>query len=353
MKTRNVTIAVLAALLSSAHAGAQVVADLVAAAEIPAGRLFAPHTPAGVVIIGSNLWVGDEVQGLHHYVPVDPANTDPINTGQLMFDIATDWSMGGNSVCVPWCSVGQVAQDGSTRAYVVAYDHQKGQPFQVGGPGVWMVQFQNGFGNFSPFAGASPVAPNLGLAGDQPTAVALGPDGKLYVGFLKNGNIKRVTNPSVLNPTPQNQTVESVGATPNGRSMRAMAFLGADLYVVTDQGLAVVRNAGTCIGNQGGCGNAVLVQDGFTGAAHVGIATDGAGKVYFSVDGAGAVYRYTPADKRVAPVSTGFAFVGGHTNTLTLDGFGNLWIGDDPTDGLLNFSGRIWRIPATALASIP
>jgi hypothetical protein len=286
-------------------------------------------------------------------VPVDPANTNPINTGNLMFDIANEWSMGGGTACVPWCSVGQAAQDGTTRAYVAIYDHQKGQPFQVGGPGVWKVEFQSVFGTFSPFAGLSPVAAGLGLAGDQPTAVALGPDGKLYVGFLKNGNIKRVTNPSVLNPTSQNQTVESVGTTPNGRTMRAMAFLGADLYMATDQGLGVVRSVGACIGNQGGCGNAVPVQDGFTGAAHVGVATDGAGKVYFSVNGVGAVYRYTPADQRVVPVSTGFAFVGGHTNTLTLDGFGNLWIGDDPTDGAFNFGGRLWRIAAAALASIP
>ncbi len=76
-------------------------------------------------------------------------------------------------------------------------------------------------------------------------------------------------------------------------------------------------------------------------------------KLYFSVNGAGTVYRYTPADGRVVAVSSGFAFVGGHTNTLTLDGFGNLWIGDDTTDGALNFTGRLWRVPAAALASIP
>jgi hypothetical protein len=351
MKRHSLAIGILAAFLASTPAGAQVAADLVAAPQIPAGRLFAPHTPAGVVIIGSNLWVGDAAQGLRHYIPVDPANTDPINTGQLMFDIATDWSMGGGGLCIPWCSVGQAAQDGSTHAWVAAYDHQKGQPFQVGGPGIWSVEFS--ISPFGAFGGATPLAPTQGLAGDQPTAVALGPDGKLYVGFLKNGNIKRVTNPSVQNPTPQTQTVESVGTTPNGRSMRAMAFLGADLYMATDQGLAVVHNVGACIGNQGGCGNAVLVQDGFTGANHVGVTTDGAGKLYFSVNGAGAVYRYTPADGRVVPVSTGFAFVGGHTNTLSLDGFGNLWIGDDPSDGALNFSGRLWRIPAAALATIP
>jgi len=351
MNRTRLTIGIVAALLSCAFANAQIAADLVTAAGIPAGNNFAPHTPAGMMIIGPNIWVGDEVQGLHHYIPVDPNNLDPINTGQWMFDINTEWSIGGGGACIPWCSVGQVVQDGSTRAYVAAYDHAKGQPFQVGGPGVWMLQIQSPLGSFSPFGGVSPVAAGLGLSGDQPTAIALGPDGKLYVGFLKNGNIKRVTNPSILNPTPQTQTVESVGSTPNGRPMRAMAFVGADLYVATDQGLAVVRNAGACIGNAGGCGNAVTVADGFVGATHVGLASDGASKLYFSVNAAG-VFRYTPGDHRVVPISSGFAFVGGHTNTLTLDGFGNLWIGDDTTDGTLNFTGRLWRIPSASLAVI-
>jgi len=38
---------------------------------------------------------------------------------------------------------------------------------------------------------------------------------------------------------------------------------------------------------------------------------------------------------------------------LTIDGFRNLWIGDDPSDGGLNFTGRLWRIPASRVASIP
>lgn len=351
MRLTTFIMAVLVLILGTAIAGAQVTADLVAASEIPAGSLFAPHTPSGMVIIGSNLWVGDEAQGLRHYVPVDPNNTDPLNRGQLMFDINTQYSMGGGTACIPWCSVGQVVQDGSTRSYVAVWDHAKGQPFQAGGPGIWMVQFQSPLGSFSPFAGLSPVAPSLGLSGNQPTAVALGPEGKLYVGFLKNGNIMRVSNPSQINPTSQNQTVETVGGTPNGRPMRAMAFLGADLYVATDQGLAVVHNAANCLGNQNGCGNAVPVQDGFAGSAHVALTSDGVGKLYFSVNG--SVHRYTPADRRFVTVSTGFLFVGGHTNTLTQDGFGNLWIGDDTSDGSLNFTGRLWRIPAARLASIP
>jgi hypothetical protein len=336
-------------MIVTVSASAQVAADLVAAPEIPAGRLFAPHTPSGFVTIGTNVWVGDEAQGLRHYVPVDPNNTDPLNTGQLMFDINTEWSVGGGS-CFIWCSVGQAAQDGSARIFVTVFDHPKGQPGNIGGPGVWMLQMQPVFGQFSPFGGLSPVAQTFGLGGDLPTALALGPDGKLYVGFLKNGNIKRITNPSIINPTSSTQTVESVGGTPNGRTMRAMAFLGADLYLATDQGLAVIHNATTCLNNTGGCGNAVPVQDGLAGSTHVAVTTDGAGKVYFSDNG--SVYRYTPADGRVVTVASGFLFVNGHTNLLAMDAFGNLWIGDDPSDGAFNFSGRLWRIPAARLATL-
>jgi hypothetical protein len=350
MKLKNLVLCTAVAFMVCAPVHAQQVpADLVAGPGIPqGGGAAAPQTPSGEVIIGSNIWVGDEAQGFRHYIPVDPNNIDPINTGQLMFDINPEWSIGGGTACLPWCSVGQAAQDGTSLAYLAVWDHPKGQPGNFGGPGVWMVQFQPSFGNFSPIAGLSPLAPTFGLGGDLPTAVALGPDGKLYVGFLKNGNIKRITNPSLINPTSSNQIVESVGGTPNGRPMRAIAFLGADLYVATDQGLAVVHNAAACFNNSGGCGNAVPVLDGLAGVAHVGLTTDGAGKVYFSANG--AVYRYTPIDGRVVVVSSGFLFAAGHTNTLTLDGFGNLWIGDDPTD--FNFSGRLWRIPAARLATV-
>ena len=114
-------------------------------------------------MIGTHVWVGDEVQGLHHYVTVDPNNIDPVNTGKFVFDTNSEWSMGGGTACIPWCSIGQVVQDGSTRAYVASYDHAKGQPFQIGGPGVWMIQIQSPLGIFSPFEGVSPVAAGLGL----------------------------------------------------------------------------------------------------------------------------------------------------------------------------------------------
>jgi hypothetical protein len=81
-----------------------------------------------------------------------------------------------------------------------------------------------------------------------------------------------------------------------------------------------------------------------------------------AIDGHG-VWRYTISNGTMRLVSTGgndantgvpvtFAFVGGNSNLVMLDRLGNLWIGDDPSDGHLNFSARIWYISAAALGSI-
>jgi len=107
----------------------------------------------------------------------------------------------------------------------------------------------------------------------------------------------------------------------------------------------------------------VAIGDGFAGAAHVGITSDGINRLYMAVNGVGVV-RYTLSTKVSQVISTGgadpntglaltFAFVGGDSNLMMLDRLGNLWIGDDISDGRANFSGRIWSISAGALSTIP
>jgi hypothetical protein len=204
------------------------------------------------------------------------------------------------------------------------------------------------------------LVPKFGLAGNQPMSIALGPDGNLYVGFLKNGNVVRIVHPTLDNSDPT-QIVQSVGTAPNGRPIRSLAFVGPDLYVATSDGLSVIKNAvaTTCLG---GC-NGVHIPDGFSGIEHVGLATDGINRLYMAINGQG-VFRYTISSGVTQVVSTGgsdpntgtaltFAFVGGHSNMVSLDRLGNLWIGDDTSDGLFNFSGRIWYISAGALSTIP
>ena len=335
----------------------QVLATQRAGFGLPAGQVPAPNTPGGGVVVGTNFYASDAVNGFRHYKPADPNNPDPINSGDLVFDSDTSFSLGGTSLCVLFCHVGQIAYDGNQTVYVAAYDHVKGQPGSLTFPGVWRISVDPLTGMVAPEA---LLVPKAGLAGNQPTSIALGPDGNLYVGFLKNGNIVRIVNPT-LDPSSPSQIVQSVGTAPNGSPVRSLVFVKKDLYLGTSKGLALIKNAvaTTCLG---GC-NGAAISDGFSGTAHVGITSDGLNRVYVSVDGQG-VWRYTVSTGAMHLVATGgtnpgtgaqsnFAFVGGNSNLLVLDRLGNLWIGDDTSDGKANFSGRIWYISAGALASIP
>ena len=301
-------------------------------------------------MLGRNIYSGDAANGFRHWKPADPANPDPINSGILVFDSNPSFSLGGTGLCLPFCQVGQIAFDGNQTVYFPAYDHAKGNGVTT--PGVWRVTIDPVSGQLT---NGSLLAPNAGLSGNNPTAVALGPDGNLYIGFLKNGNIVRI-----VNPAGSTQIVQSVGTAPGGRPVRALAFVGGDLYLAHTQGLAVIKNAvaPACLG---GC-NGAPVSDGFAGVAHVGLTTDRINRLYMAIDN--HVWRYTISSGAIQPISAGgndantgaplnFAFVAGHSNLLMLDHLGNLWIGDDSSDGTANFSGRIWYLSAGALSTIP
>jgi hypothetical protein len=351
----NSVIAV-ALFLSLVPAQGQVPATQRVGFGLPAGQTPAPNTPGGGVLVGNNFYTGDAAQGFRHWTPADPNNPDPVNTGILVFDTSTSFSIGGGGACIPFCKVGQLAYDGNQTVYLAAYDQPKGQPFSATFPGVWRVSISPQGNWQSP----EQLAPKFGLAGNLPTSIALGPDGNLYVGFLKNGNVVRILNPTASGSDPT-QIVQSVGSAPNGRPIRSLAFVGPDLYLGSADGLAVIKNAvaATCLG---GC-NGVHISDGFSGVEHLGLTTDGINRLYMVINGQG-VFRYTISSGVTQLISTGgsdpntgvpvrFAFVGGHSNLVDLDRLGNLWIGDDPSDGNLNFSGRIWYISAGALSNIP
>jgi len=352
-------LAVALMLASFVSAQGQVVAVQRAGFGLPANQVAAPNTPGGGVVVGSQFYATDQVAGFRHYLPADPTNPDPINSGILQYDNAQDsMSLGGGGVCIPFCKTGQVAYDGNQTVWITAFDQQKGQPGSVTFPGVHRILIDP-VGGFVSWMG--PIAQNAGLGGPQPTSIALGPDGNLYVGFNKSGNVVRVTNPQASAFDPNfPQIVQSVGTSPNGRPIRSLAFVGPDLYMATSDSLSVIRNAiaKTCVG---GC-NGVVLQDGFSGADHVGLTTDGINRLYMSINGQG-VFRFTINPQSTTLISTGgtnpdgvfetFAFVGGHTNMLFLDRLGNLWVGDDIGDGRLNFQGRIFTISAGQLAGIP
>jgi hypothetical protein len=85
---------------SAAHG--QVLATQYAGFNLPPGQAPAPNTPAGAVVVGSNLYTGDGAQGFRHWKPLDPANPDPINNDVLVFDGTIGFSLGGGGLCLPF-----------------------------------------------------------------------------------------------------------------------------------------------------------------------------------------------------------------------------------------------------------
>ena len=164
--------------------------------------------------------------------------------------------------------------------------------------GILRVEVDPNSGQLS--GGDAIIAANSRLGGNQPTAVALGPDGNLYFGNLKNGDIKRILNPG----SGTTQVVQSVGKSPTGRPLRAMTFVGNDLYPAASDSLSVISNATSTTGT-GGC-NAVALSDGFSGTDHVGATSDGVDALYFAVAGTiNQVGRYSTLKKTFTEVAAG------------------------------------------------
>lgn len=75
----------------------------------------------------------------------------------------------------------------------------------------------------------STLAPGCGIATNQPNATSLGPDGNLYVGFRRSGNIARVVSPPT-NPVPC-QNVQLTVIVTGDRLTSQMAWIGHNLFL--------------------------------------------------------------------------------------------------------------------------
>ena len=313
-----------------------------------------PTALAGGVVVGTQTWVCDASVG---FAPVNATETgvaDPF----LAVGVIGAIKLPVSPTTVPaTCGQSAAASDGFTYVTQGVVD-TRNTPSTA--RGVLRVALD-------PTTGLSQgvedyIATTAGLDGNQPTAVAMGPDGNLYVGFLKNGNVKRIINPG----SGITQVVQSVGNTPQGHPARAFAFVGNALFIASVDAFSVILNA-TSASCTGGC-NAVALTDGFPGVVHSGMTSNGTDAVYFSVaapfTGGNQVWRYSLSTGLYTFVSQGgvdknganasnFSFDSAKTNLLALDPSGNLWIGDDTSGTGATGAGRLWSIGAAALAGLP
>jgi len=350
-------------LLTSASALAQVPVQIVAQQGIPAGNIRAPAKPAGFFNFGTagDIWFGDEFQGWRHYVKI---NDSPLqyefDNGDLFPTFGTNWSVGGGTACLPFCSVGQAAVRSQSDIYLAVYDHGAGgRPAggQIRGGGIYHLQYSVGVGlppGVSPIGNLVPLAFNQGLAGNQPTSIAYNPqDNKLYFGNLDNTSIQRLGNIDDTDNT--KQTKEAVG-TGIGKSVFAMAIylnpisLNSDLFYGTDTGFYVIPNVALCSGNANNCAKPMLIDS--NNGPVVAMANDGAGNIYYSMANGGLVKRYNPVNDTITEVASGLIMAGKNTNGLGFDQAGNLFIGFSPLPDDLQNSGAIGFVLASDLSTL-
>ena len=355
--TLAVTIILSGASPTTGHA-AGLQAELRSAAAIlpaPIPGAVAATAPAGGVAIGAQPWTCDAREGFAPVVAVEANVPDPLlaigTTGAVKLPISP--------TTVP-ATCGQSALQNNGVVYITqAVVDTQNTPSTA--RGVLRTALDPATGAL--IGPSTYIATTAGLDGNQPTAAAIGPDGSLYVGFLKNGNVKRIVSPG----TGSTQVVQSVGNTPQGHPSRAFAFVGTSLFIASVDSLSVITNA-TSASCTGGC-NATAISDGFSGVAHTGIAFDGNDGLYFAVagnplmPGSSQVWHlsfstglYTlvaqgGADRNGANASN-FSFNASKTNLLAFDASGNLWIGDDASDAAAAGAGRLWTVPAASLSAL-
>ncbi|HEY7406485.1 MAG TPA: hypothetical protein VIB39_23355 [Candidatus Angelobacter sp.] len=217
---------------------------------------------------------------------------------------------------------------------------------QTGATGVWRLTMN---AVTSTIDTAVVLAPNQGLAANQPTSASLGADGKLYVAFNLNGDIKRITNPF---GDPLTQQAEQVGKASSGRGpVRSLTFMGDTLFIADTGAIGMERiaNASACRGN---CNATAMF--GTLGIAN-SISSDRTRYIY--MENGTRVLRYDTTTTNSVVIFSTFGTQNGQNF-----GYGTIWgvsvdqptkdvfIGGDPTapGAATNNVGSLYVVPAPA-----
>ena len=334
--------------LSGAAAIGSVAAVVAASSVMPTAAAPTPGTlvangvtsPTGILWLPGNLgghfWVADHAQGLCRI------DGTPGSAALTNCDLTAK-------------SVGQPAYDPNSHSVYVPDNSARSQ-------GVWRLTFDpvtetmGGGGGGGVFGGGSstaPVllAPNKGLGGNRPFAVATDPNDNyaLYIGFRKTPNILRIRNASVgTGDAPVN-----IGNSADGKQVRAMTMLShvtapgvatSALLAMDGNGIGVISNPAACAG---AC--QASIPGSLANLLPLGVGSDnnvrpaGEASVAYIPDTTGALYQWDAVHDTLTTLSTGLSFP-------TAAGFRaspapNIYVGDDPSQGNLIAQGHIYSIP--------
>ncbi|MGC2698208.1 MAG: fibronectin type III domain-containing protein, partial [Candidatus Angelobacter sp.] len=183
--------------------------------------------------------------------------------------------------------------------------------------------------------------PGCGIAGNIPNSAVLGPDGNLYIGFKRSGNIIRIVAPQT-EPLPC-ANVQIIGTSADQTKTFGLGWIGHDLFGGDGISLWIMTNADRCLTPQNGqlpCrGSGILTAE---TALPTFVMSD---QIYPAVSGTNVYVGNAASITLVNLVTlqvtqnyaTGFEFL----SSLTLDPTDlSLYAADDPTAGKLPVQGR-------------
>jgi len=270
----------------------------------PGGLIFIPGA------LGGHFWVADHLLG---FCRLDPG----LVPGTLAVNVAT--------CSLAAVSPGQPAYDPAAKLVYL--------PDSASATAMHRLTFDP---QTETITGVAAVAQGLLNAADRAIGSALGPDGKLYVSFIRNALIQRVTTPGGAS-----QTVEGVGFDPAGLGALQLAFIGGDLYLAGLANLSLMANAAACAGSCVGAVKAPLITTPAT------LAYDGSRYLY--VGDIDSIWRYNPltqtADLYANTGINGVTPVSIQTpGSLAFDPQGSLYATDDPSGVANPLVARLWEI---------
>jgi hypothetical protein len=196
--------------------------------------------------------------------------------------------------------------------------------------------------------------PGCGIAGNVPNSAVLGPDGNLYIGFKASGDILRVIAPQT-EPLPC-ANVQVIGTTADGRKDFGLGFISHDLFGGDGLAAWVIPSADQCLTPQNGntaChGTNILVAQ---TAVPSFVMSD---QLYPALNGrnlfVGNPGDVTLVDLATLQVTTGYATGFQFLSGMALDGTNmNLYVADDPTEGIAGGFGRWWNVGTHGLSIRP
>jgi hypothetical protein len=183
-----------------------------------------------------HLWFADATNGFCRLDPdVDTAGTHSLNLGTCLKSV-----VGGNAF-----TPGGSAFDANTNNVYVA---------DLGRLGIVRLHFvptgDNGQGLIDPvqqevLGGVARGVGGCNIFSGNPNSVALGPDGNLYVGMTRIGNIMRIRSPRT-EPLPCSNVQPQIISTPDLRRDSGLAWVGHTLFGNDTHGPWGQQNADQC-----------------------------------------------------------------------------------------------------------